>query len=81
MSEGCGACENRYTMLGDSKCRLEPHRYDTPIQRAVVRWLSTPLRDAFRDGGCPGFSAFEAESKTGNKPVNPSDHTRGRDED
>jgi len=57
---GCRVCAHRYTLHGDSKCDYQPHDMLSTTAKAIVVWLSHPLRDAHNDPGCPGFEHFRA---------------------
>jgi hypothetical protein len=35
-------------------CSHNPHGYNTPLQKSIVKWLQV-TKDPFRDSGCPGF--------------------------
>jgi hypothetical protein len=44
---------------------MEPHNYQTPIQRAIVAWRSSIYvqGDTFTAEGCPAFQDFRQEKK------------------
>lgn len=56
-AHGCRECEHDVWQGGDRVCRLKPHDYRTPEQRAIVEWLKQNGKDAFAAPfwTCPSF--------------------------
>ena len=41
---------------GYTKCDLNPHEYQSQIQKSIITWLSQSHIDPHNNLGCPGFS-------------------------